>query len=100
MKGAVFLRVKCVGCEVHNSPPSSAAVKNAWHFTSTHIHNLVAWCLIMCRDKLYVEKCPKWALKCDAKCCCYLVTEEGTVTLAYESVSRNNIEMHVQVSEE
>jgi hypothetical protein len=54
----------------------------------------------MCRDKLYVEKCPKWALKCDAKCCCYVVTEEGTVTLAYESVSRSNIEMHVQVSEE
>jgi hypothetical protein len=29
VKGAVFLRVKCVGCEVHNSPPSIAVVKNA-----------------------------------------------------------------------
>jgi hypothetical protein len=59
-----------------------AEVKMAWPFISTHIRALIVWCLIMCRDKFYVEKCPILAFKYDTKCCCFLgEIKEGNMTL-------------------
>jgi hypothetical protein len=39
--GALSLRVKQPGLEADHSPPSSAEVNNAWHYTSTR--NTSSW---------------------------------------------------------
>jgi hypothetical protein len=44
--GAFSSEVKRPGCEADHPPPSSAEVKNAWHYTSTPTYVLMAWCLI------------------------------------------------------
>jgi hypothetical protein len=37
------------GGEVDHSPQSSSEVKNAWIYTSTTSHVLIAWCFVKCR---------------------------------------------------
>jgi hypothetical protein len=39
-------REKRLGREANNSTPSSAEVKNAWSYTSTHPYGFMVWCLI------------------------------------------------------
>jgi hypothetical protein len=38
--------IKRLGRETDLSPPSSAEVRNAWSYTSTHPYVIVAWCLV------------------------------------------------------
>jgi hypothetical protein len=45
-----FPGVKLPGHEADHSPPSSAEVKNAWSYTSTHQYVFMAWCLVTHRD--------------------------------------------------
>jgi hypothetical protein len=49
---ALSLGVKRPWREDDHSPPSSAAVKNAWSYTSTPQYVFLAWCLIKHRDNL------------------------------------------------
>jgi hypothetical protein len=44
------LGVKQPGHEADNSSPSTAKVKNAWHYTSTLPYIFMAWCLIKHKD--------------------------------------------------
>jgi hypothetical protein len=44
--GAPCLGVKRPGREADHSPPSSAEVKNAWHYTSTPQYAFMVWCSV------------------------------------------------------
>jgi hypothetical protein len=48
--GGLFLGIKVPGREADFSPPSSAEVKNAWSYTSTHQYVFMAWCLVKQTD--------------------------------------------------
>jgi len=49
--GRLFLkRVKRQGCEVDQSPPSGAEIKNAWSYIFTPPYIFMVWCLIKHRD--------------------------------------------------
>jgi hypothetical protein len=47
---ALSLWVKRLRREADHSPPSSAAVKNGWSYTSTPQFVFMAWCLVKHRD--------------------------------------------------
>jgi hypothetical protein len=51
---ALSLGVKWLGCEADHSPPSSAAVKNAWSYTSTPQCAFMAWCMVQTQVQLHV----------------------------------------------
>jgi hypothetical protein len=53
LPGAVSSGVKRSGRKAYHSPPSSAEVKNAWSFTSSFQHVLMAWCLIKQEVRLH-----------------------------------------------
>jgi hypothetical protein len=46
------LGVKRPGHEADHSPPSSAEVKNACSYTSTHQYIFMAWCLVKAQGQL------------------------------------------------
>jgi hypothetical protein len=48
--GTLSRTLKRPGHESDHIPPSSAEVKNAWHYTSTDLQVLMTWCLIKQRD--------------------------------------------------
>jgi hypothetical protein len=52
--GTLSLAVKCLGYEADHSPPPSAEIKNAWHYTSTPQYIFMAWCLVKHRDNFYL----------------------------------------------
>jgi hypothetical protein len=54
--GAISLRVKQLGHEADQSPPSSAEVKNAWSYTSIHQYVFMGWCLVKHRDNFTFSK--------------------------------------------
>jgi hypothetical protein len=47
---ALSLEVRRTEREADHSPPSSAEVKNAWCYTSTHQYVFMAWCLVKHMD--------------------------------------------------
>jgi hypothetical protein len=56
--GALSLGIKQPVREADHSPPSSAEVKNAWSYTSTHQYNFMAWCSVKAQGQIYLL-CPK-----------------------------------------
>jgi hypothetical protein len=46
--------MKLPGSEADHSPPSSAEVKNAWSYTSTHQYAFMAWGLVKAQGQLYL----------------------------------------------
>jgi hypothetical protein len=40
-------------CEADHEPPSSVEVKNAWSYTSTSQHAIMAWCSVKAQGQLY-----------------------------------------------
>jgi hypothetical protein len=47
---ALSLGIKRSGREADASPPSSAEVKNAWSYVSSHQYVFMEWCLVKHRD--------------------------------------------------
>jgi hypothetical protein len=52
--GALSLAVKRPERESDHSPPSSAEVKNAWSYTSTHPVAFIAWYSVKAQRQLYL----------------------------------------------
>jgi hypothetical protein len=49
-QGALSSGVKQLGHEADHSPPSSAKVKNMWHYISTPQYIFMVWCSVKHRD--------------------------------------------------
>jgi hypothetical protein len=58
--GVLSLGVKRPGREADHSPPSSAGVKNAWSYTSTHQYAFKAWCSVEAQGQHYFTLGADW----------------------------------------